>query len=86
MSPISGQASPHSSNSDFWSASDHSSLTGSFHSWPSSEAEDVQSAVDIDLLSLETLSISDDASESSTATPTFSDLPGIAPEGVESGR
>lgn len=77
------QAHSQSSGSDFWSASDHSSLTESFHSWPSSEAGSPAGLIEVDLIASETLSTSDGDSVASTATPTFSDLPdasqGVAP-------
>ncbi|DBA72109.1 TPA: hypothetical protein ACH3X2_010833 [Trebouxia sp. C0005] len=69
------QAHSQSSGSDFWSASDHSSLTESFHSWPSSEAGSPAGLIEVDLIASETLSTSDGDSVASTATPTFSDLP-----------
>lgn len=63
------RASPGSS--DFWSVSDHS--TECFQSWPGSETESTAERAELDLFASETLSISDG---SSTATPTFSDVPG----------
>jgi len=83
MSDPEPQANSQSSGSDFWSASDHSSLTESFHSWPSSEAESPTGPIEVDLIASETLSTSNGDSGASTATPTFSDLPdasqGVAP-------
>ncbi|KAL0047352.1 hypothetical protein WJX82_001193 [Trebouxia sp. C0006] len=74
MSDPEPQANSQSSGSDFWSASDHSSLTDSFRSWPSSEAESPAGLIEVDLIALETLSTSDGDTVASTATPTFSDL------------
>ena len=72
-------ASPTSSGSKFWSASDHgNNLSGTLHSWPSTEAESVPKITEADLLTLETLSISDEESGASVATPTFSDLNGAS--------
>jgi len=77
------QANSQSSGSDFWSASDHSSLTDSFRSWPSSETESPAGPIEVDLIASETLSTSDGDTVASTATPTFSDLAdafqGVAP-------
>ncbi len=81
MSDPEPQAHSQSSGSDFWSASDHSSLTESFHSWPSSEAESPVGLIEVDLIASETLSTSDGDSVESTATPTFSDS-ADAPQGV----
>ena len=83
MSDPEPQANSQSSGSDFWSASDHSSLTDSFRSWPSSEAESPAGLIEVDLIASETLSTSDGDTVASTATPTFSDLAdasqGVAP-------
>ncbi len=77
------QANSQSSGTDFWSASDHSSLTDSFRSWPSSEDQSPAGLTEVDLIASETLSTSDCDTVASTATPTFSDLAeasqGVAP-------
>ena len=81
MSDREPQAKSQSSGSDFWSASKNSSLTDSFCSWPSSEAESPAGLIEVDLIASETLSPSDGDTVASTATPTFSDL-ADAPQGV----
>ena len=73
MSLLLTQANSESSCSDFWSASDHSSLTGSFSGWLTNDTNSTSERVEIDLLASETLSVSDDDSRTSTATPTFLD-------------